>query len=387
MLTQEEINHCFEVRFQYLDGEMLIRDVDIVIFCNNENHRNPAIRYFTNFPSDAVFIYDIAGGGIPYLFVWDINLAEKLDLPIPRENIFSYAQSGSTPTEILNFFLKKTKFKPATKKIEIDPETSYPDFLDFVDNFNDFDIVCQKEGSIHEAVNKMRAIKDDYEIECTMQAANITNEILKILETDIQSGKIKTETDVALTIEVLCRKFGCEKTSFDTLAAGPERSFAIHAFPGYTDKPFATEGLSLVDFGVCYKGYASDVTLTIARGKLTEKQELMLSLVQEASQECLKLYKDGNLVKDASLKADKIFAKAKMKMPHSLGHGTGLEIHEAPFVRAKASNESVFKNGMIVTLEPGLYDSKCGGVRLENDVLICEGGNQVLTKSKILRLE
>ena len=86
------------------------------------------------------------------------------------------------------------------------------------------------------------------------------------------------------------------------------------------------------------------------------------------------------------MKVDKIFAKAKMKMPHSLGHGTGLEIHEAPFVRSKASLETVFQPGMIVTLEPGLYDPELGGCRYENDILITESGNGVLTQSRIVRI-
>ena len=71
-------------------------------------------------------------------------------------------------------------------------------------------------------------------------------------------------------------------------------------------------------------------------------------------------------------------------MPHTLGHGIGLEIHEFPRVSAKQTDDLVFKPGMIVTLEPGLYDSKLGGVRLENDVLVTENGNEVITHSKII---
>ena len=73
-------------------------------------------------------------------------------------------------------------------------------------------------------------------------------------------------------------------------------------------------------------------------------------------------------------------------MPHSLGHGTGLEIHEAPFISMRAAGDSLFKEGNIVTLEPGLYDSKIGGCRLENDVLITKEGPVILTNSKIFRI-
>ena len=81
-----------------------------------------------------------------------------------------------------------------------------------------------------------------------------------------------------------------------------------------------------------------------------------------------------------------MFAKAKRVMPHTLGHGIGLEIHEFPRVSSKQDEKAVFKPGMIVTLEPGLYDPKLGGVRLENDVLITKDGNEVITHSKIIRI-
>ena len=93
----------------------------------------------------------------------------------------------------------------------------------------------------------------------------------------------------------------------------------------------------------------------------------------------LELYKKDVPIKAAAAKADEIFAKARRSMPHGLGHGIGLQIHESPFVRQRAEPEAVFKPGMIVTLEPGLYDPDLGGVRLENDVLITEDGNEVLT--------
>ena len=184
----------------------------------------------------------------------------------------------------------------------------------------------------------------------------------------------------------MLREHGCERTGFDTLAAGPERSWAIHAFPGYTNALWPAEGLSILDFGVVYKGYTSDTTLTVAKGKLTPNQEKMLNLVQAAADQCLLLYKPGLSIKKAAEKADEIFQAAGKHMPHTLGHGIGLEIHEYPRVSSKMDEEITFEKGMIVTLEPGLYEKESGGVRLENDVLITENGNQVLTNSKIIRI-
>ena len=184
----------------------------------------------------------------------------------------------------------------------------------------------------------------------------------------------------------MLRENGCQRTGFDTLAAGPSRSFAIHAFPGYTAAEWPAQGLSILDFGVVYNGYTSDTTLTVAKGPLTKEQEKQLELVQKAYDEALKLYKPGKPIIDAAKKCDSVFAAAKRKMPHGLGHAVGLEIHEQPRVNLRATPEMLFKTGMILTCEPGLYDVEIGGTRLENDVLITEDGNEVITHSRIIRI-
>ena len=98
------------------------------------------------------------------------------------------------------------------------------------------------------------------------------------------------------------------------------------------------------------------------------------------------LYEKGVPLRTPALKVDEIFAKAKRKMPHSLGHGMGLEIHEAPWIRAKTEPDKTFQTGMIASLEPGLYDPAIGGCRLENDILITDQGPEVLTRSRIIRI-
>ena len=373
------MNSIFEKRRNILIEEMKNTNIQAVVFSDNENHRNPAVRYYTNHPSDAIFILTKTGKSV--LCPWDINIANQKAFV---ETIIPFTKFDRDEIKAVDGILKKLGL-PENSRIEISPETSYLDFLDFVDRLPQYDVSCKKHG-LHDFAVEQRMIKDEYEIQCTKKACEITNQIIDTIEKEIKKKKIKTELDVALLIESECRKAGCEKTSFETLAAGPSRSFAIHCFPSYTNGNFAENGLSILDFGVCYEGYASDVTLTIAKGKLLEKQEQMLSLVQEAFDEALKYYKKDIPVRNAAMKVDKIFAKAKMKMPHSLGHGTGLEIHEAPFVRSKASLETVFKPGMIVTLEPGLYDPELGGCRYENDILITEDGNEVLTQSRIVRI-
>ena len=377
--TPEEMKEIYESRRKTFAAFMIENNITAVVIEDNEDNRDANLRYFCGHTSDGILI--IKNDASCVLVPWDINLAEQNAF---ADNIIPFTRyersSIRAVKAVLNTMVGKKK-----NVVDVSPVTSYVKFLEFVDALPDWDVRCRKD-SAHDFATAMRAIKDEYEIECTREAARIGDKIIDGIEQRIRKGKIKTETDVALFIESECRKYGCERTGFDTLAAGPSRSFAIHCFPNYTAGEWPGEGLSILDFGVVYKGYTSDTTLTVAKGKLSKEQENLLTLVEKAAKEGLKYYKKGINIRMAAAKVDDIFAKAKRSMPHGLGHGIGLQIHEYPFVRQRAEADSVFLPGMIVTLEPDLYDKDLGGVRLENDVLITEEGNEVITNSRIIRL-
>lgn len=354
-------------------------NIGAAVFIDSEEHREPAIRYFTGHTSDAVLVITEENDAV--LVPWDEILASKIAY---SDTVIPYAKFKNSDIEAVKAILKDAKEVP-NFKVELPPYISYPKFLEFIEALPKWDVLCKKDG-VHNYALQLRMIKDDYEIACTKKACKIGDLIIDKIEENIKNGSIKTETDVALLIEKELRVHGCERTGFDTLAAGPSRSWAIHAFPGYTNGEWPGKGLSILDFGVVWNGYTSDTTLTIIKGEISKEQEKLVSLVQKAADECLKLYKKGTPVKDACALAEKIFAKEKRKMPHTLGHGIGLEIHESPRVSTKAEPEVTFESGMIVTLEPGLYDEKLGGVRLENDVLITDEGNEVISHSRIIRI-
>ncbi|MCI1209345.1 MAG: Xaa-Pro peptidase family protein [Treponema sp.] len=377
--TKEELEAFYKTRREKLTGFMKDNAVTAVVFEDTEERRDPAVRYFTGHPGDALFIITADNRGI--LVPWDENLAKKQAVV---ETIEPYSKFDRKNIKAVKEILDSLRLN-GRLTAELSPETPYPLFLKYVDALSGWDVRCREE-SVHDYVKALRAVKDDYEIECTKEAARIGDMIIDTIEAQVKSGAIKTEADVALLIEKECRAQGCEKTGFDTLAAGPTRSYAIHCFPNYTNGSWPGEGLSILDFGVVYNGYTSDTTLTIAQGNLTKVQEELLELVQKAADEAVKLYKKDIPIRDAAVKADEVFAKAKQKMPHTLGHGIGLEIHEFPTVRPKNPSSLVFAPGMIVTLEPGLYDTEAGGVRLENDVLITETGNEIITHSRIIRI-
>ena len=377
--TSKEMKEIYSSRREKIVEYLKSNNVGAAVFVDSEAHREPAIRYFTGHTSDAVLV--IFQNGASVLVPWDEILAKKIAF---CDKVIPYTKYKNSDVEAVKAVLGSAK-NIKNFKVEISPSTSYPNFLEHIEANPKWDVVCKNEG-VHKYAVQLRTIKDEYEIECTKEAARIGDLIINKIEEKIHSGEIKTETDVALLIEKELRLNGCEKTGFDTLAAGPARSWAIHAFPGYTNGEWPGNGLSILDFGVVYNGYTSDTTLTIAKGELSAEQEKLLELVQKAADECLRLYKKDVPVKDACELAEKIFAEEKRKMPHTLGHGIGLEIHEFPRVSTKMPADVTFQPGMIITLEPGLYDETLGGVRLENDVLITETGNEVITHSRIIRL-
>lgn len=378
-LTAEEMKKVYESRRIKTASYLKEHDIGAAVFIDSEAHREPSLRYLCGHTSDAVLI--IFDDAYSILIPWDENLAKQISC---SDKMIPYTRYKNSDIQAVKMNLNSNPhFK--NRKVELSPATPYPQFLKFVDELSGCDVRCREE-SVHEYVVNLRMIKDDYEIACTKEAARIGDLILARIEKGIKKGDIKTETDAALLIERECRANGCERTGFDTLAAGPSRSWAIHCFPNYTSGEWPGNGLSILDFGVVYNGYTSDQTITIAKGKVTAQQEKILTLVQKAADECLKLYKPGMPICDAAAKADAVFTTGKMKMPHTLGHAIGLEIHEYPRVSTKMPSTLLFQPGMILTLEPGLYDAEAGGCRLENDILITEKGNEVITHSRIIRL-
>ena len=378
--TNSELKEIYKARRNKLAAKMRELAIGACIFIDSEEHRDPAVPYYTNHPSDAVLI--IFFFFFTVLVPWDENLARQ---QAQFDKLVPYTRYKNKDIDAVLAMLNVCYTHGENSKVELPPYLTYPDYLKFIDALASYDCRCKEDG-LHKFVMECRMQKDQYEIECTREAARVGDLIIDEIEKQVRKGKIKTETDVALLIEKRLREHGCQRTGFDTLAAGPSRSFAIHAFPGYTAAEWPAQGLSILDFGVVYKGYTSDTTVTIAKGPLTPAQEKQLNLVQKAYDEALKLYKPGKPIIDAAKKCDSVFAAAKRKMPHGLGHAIGLEIHEAPRVSMTVAPELVFKPGMILTCEPGLYDVEIGGTRLENDVLITEDGNEVITHSRIIRL-
>ncbi|MDP3180000.1 MAG: Xaa-Pro peptidase family protein [Spirochaetaceae bacterium] len=350
-----------------------------VLLEDAEGRRDPTIRYLTGQPGDSLLV--ISADGRSILIAWDVNLARAMG---EADEILAYTDFARLPQRALAGVLERIG-APQGAKVALPSTFAYPRYVTFVEELPDYDLVCC-EGGVGDFAASLRAVKDEGEIAIYRRAAAITDELMDSIEAAVRSGAIATELDAALLIERECRVAGCEGPGFETLAAGPTRSFGIHAFPPFGAGAFGAEGMSILDFGVRLEGYTTDVTMSFIRGNPGPERERMIALVERAHRECVAMCAPGIATRSIAARADELFAEAGLAMPHGLGHGIGLEEHEAPAVRNREDNQDVLEAGHILTIEPGLYDPLLGGVRLEDDVLVTAAGSEKLTHSRIVRL-
>ncbi|MCK9909803.1 aminopeptidase P family protein, partial [Microbacteriaceae bacterium K1510] len=174
------------------------------------------------------------------------------------------------------------------------------------------------------------------------------------------------EIDVALEMEVFMRKQGADSSSFDIIVASGARGALPH---GRASEKIIEKGdMVTLDFGALYKGYISDITRTVSVGEPDPKMKEIYDIVLRAQLNGVEKLKAGMTGKEADALTREIIREAGYAEAygHSTGHGIGLEVHEGPGL--SAANESVLKPGMVVTVEPGIYISGLGGVRIEDDV-------------------
>ncbi len=226
-------------------------------------------------------------------------------------------------------------------------------------------------------VEKIRLIKTEPEIKILKEATEIADAAFEHILGFIEPGK--TELEVSNELEFFMRKKGADSSSFDIIVASGYRSALPHGVA--SDKVIEKGDLVTLDFGAYYKGYCSDITRTVAVGEPGEELKKIYDIVLEAQIRGMKGLKPGITGKQAdALTRDYITEKGYGDyFGHSTGHGIGLDVHEGPGLSVKS--DTVLEPGMVVTVEPGIYISGLGGVRIEDDALITENGNESLSHS------
>ncbi len=237
----------------------------------------------------------------------------------------------------------------------------------------------------------LRMIKTKKEIELIKKSCKIANHGIKIIQGNLSTRT--TEKELALLLQQELIRRGADELAFPIIVTSGQRSAYIHPEPSYTDKKIQ-KGLGLVDFGARYQGYCSDVTVPFSLGRLNEKQKKIFQVTQEAYEKSVDVLEIGIPTWEVYEVANKILEKNNFEFKHSLGHGLGLDVHDSPNLLPKPKTQENLKNweeiklqeGIVFTIEPGVYVPERGGCRLENDVLMTKRGPKVLTKSKFIEL-
>lgn len=229
----------------------------------------------------------------------------------------------------------------------------------------------------HWDTRHLRLLKQPDEIRLIRQAAHIADQALHDVLPFIRPGI--SEKALADQIEMAVRQAGGSKTSFDTVVVSGLRGALPHGRP--TDKLLAEGELVTVDFGAVFQHYCSDMTRTFALGEVSAEQENIYRTVQRAQHAAREAVRPGIRCQDLDKLARDIIEEAGYGeyFSHNLGHGLGLDVHEAPTL--SPVNSQTLQPGMIITLEPGIYIPGVGGVRIEDDVLVTASGYELLTSS------
>ena len=225
------------------------------------------------------------------------------------------------------------------------------------------------------AVEALRAVKDDGEIEKIRRAARAADRAFEALTAETWIGR--SERELAWRMRTLLHAHGVDTLSFDTLIATGANGSRPHAEPG--DRIVEERTLVVCDWGARLDGYCSDCTRTLATGSLPKELRRAYDVCLEAQLTAVEGIRPGMTAVEADRLARAPIEKAGFgeAFGHGLGHGVGLAIHEAP--RLSPDSEEVLEPGNVITIEPGIYLEGLGGVRIEDLAVVRDDGVELLT--------
>lgn len=219
-------------------------------------------------------------------------------------------------------------------------------------------------------IENLRVIKSAVEIEYIQKAQEITekayNDILPLIKPDVY------EKDIVLELEYRMKKYGAEDVSFDLITITGTKTSLPHGVP--SNNLIKHGDFFTMDIGALYKGYHSDMTRTVAVGKISDEQQRIYDIVYNAQVSSLENVCAGNSCFNIDKTARDIITNAGYGkcFGHATGHGVGLDIHENPSVSPRS--DTILSEGMIITIEPGIYLENKFGVRIEDMVLVTNNG-------------
>jgi len=299
------------------------------------------------------------------LFITDFRYIEQAKIQTKGYEIIKH---GPSVIETVKEQLKRFNIKRLAFEEEV---ITYKQFTEFQKEWDFVELV-----PVSQVIENIRIYKDDEEVKLIKTAVEIADEAFLHILQWIKPGM--TEIEVALELENAMRKRGASGASFDIIVASGIRSALPHGIA--SDKIIENGDMVTIDFGAVYQGYISDLTRTIAIGKPVDQLQEIYKIVLEAQLNGVNNTKAGMSGKEADALTRDIIASYGYAeyFGHGTGHGIGLDVHETPVLSSRY--EGKLENGMMFTIEPGIYIPELGGVRIEDDVYLSDNGLEVLSK-------
>ena len=342
-------------KMQWLRNKMLSLNLQGMIISNPVN-----IRYLTNIKAEGILLVTRKEN----IFLTDGRYIEDVHNTLTLfDEIVVYDIRGLSLEDYENFFMfcENVGFE--------ENYVTYGKYKEYMHKYKINNLV-----ETENMIEKQRQIKDEEELESIKKACQITDECYTYILNYIKPGM--TEKQIAREIDDYYYKHA-EGTSFETIVASGENSSKPHAVP--TDRQIQDVDIITIDMGCKVNGYCSDMTRTFFVGEVPSHVKPIYELVLKNQEQVLRDLRENSNTKQIAKMVDNDFRLHNYDLIHALGHGVGLDIHEAPVLGI--NSESVLKENMVVTNEPGIYVTGQFGVRIEDTVLITKGGCEALTKS------
>ncbi len=321
------------------------------------------VRYLTGFTGDDSYLL-VSGNGD--LLLSDPRFEEQIEEECPGLSTF-IRQPGELLLEVTVRELNQLKLR----NLAIEADSLSVSVFDYWQKELNVGPLIKGSG----LVETLRVNKDKDEVQRIRRAIDVAQRVF--VSVRAQLTRRQTERDVANEIERLTRSLGGSACAFKPIVAVGARAALPHAVPGAStmgSSPFV-----LIDWGAIVDGYRSDLTRVLVTSKIPPKFFKVYEVVLAAQSAAIVALKPGVMVSEIDRIAREVIEQAGMgpRFNHGLGHGIGLDIHEAP--RLGKNHDRALEAGMVVTVEPGVYYSGWGGVRIEDDVLITDSGHEVLS--------
>lgn len=316
--------------------------------------------YLSGFKSSNGAILIIKGEAY---FLVDFRYYESAKSKVKDMNIVLMENFSSTIKDLF----KSKKVKSISIEYEYITLSKY-DFLKSV--FENLNITIKNNNILDEILKNMRIIKSLDEIEKISIAQKISEKAFLNVLNDIKPGV--TEKQVEAKLEYYLKFEGAEAASFDLIVLSGKNTSLPHGVP--CDKKICIGDFVTIDMGSVIDGYRSDMTRTLAVGSINYEQKKVYDKVLEAQLSAISKVKSGARCSDLDMVARKIIDNSEFKgtFGHSLGHGVGLDIHEMPYV--SKNSKDILEEGMVITIEPGIYLEYKFGVRIEDMLLVKDNG-------------